>query len=94
LAKKLEQCGVFGVSHHEFLHNAQENKNEWVKKGEEVTAKMLALCQAKYGSTKVQKEEEAILEQSYGTLNSSRANLPSDAETQEQTVFQQSTWSL
>ena len=23
LAKKLDRCGVFGVSHHEYLHHAQ-----------------------------------------------------------------------
>ena len=50
LAKKLDRCGVFGVSHLEFLHNAQENKKEWVKKGEEITASLLERCQAKYGT--------------------------------------------
>ena len=49
LAKKLDRCGVFGVSHLEFLHHAQENKKEWIKKGEAITASLLARCQAKYG---------------------------------------------
>ena len=54
LAKKLDRCGVFGVSHLEFLHNAQENKKEWIKKGEEITAGLLANCQAKFGSKLVE----------------------------------------
>lgn len=66
LAKKLDKCNVFGVSHHEFLHNAQENKNEWLKKGEKVTAALLAKCQAKYGteirSTITPFETDAVLE--------------------------------
>ncbi|CAB9524421.1 Receptor-type guanylate cyclase gcy [Seminavis robusta] len=48
LAKKLHQCGVFGVSYHEYLHHAQENRREWETKGEGITAEMLAHCQSKY----------------------------------------------
>jgi len=33
LAKKLETCGVFGVSSHEYLNYAQQNRNEWESKG-------------------------------------------------------------
>ncbi|CAB9514386.1 Receptor-type guanylate cyclase gcy [Seminavis robusta] len=38
LAKKLENCGVFGVSSHEYLNYAQANRDEWVRKGEDVVA--------------------------------------------------------
>ena len=50
LARKLHKCGVFGVSYHEYLNYALENKKEWMLKGHEVVADMLAQCQAKYGS--------------------------------------------
>lgn len=33
LAKKLKDCGVFGVWSHEYLTYATENLHEWVKKG-------------------------------------------------------------
>ena len=36
LAKKLRECGVFGVSCDEFLNYAEANRNEWAIKGEEI----------------------------------------------------------
>jgi len=36
LAKKLENCGVFGVSSHEYLNYAQSNRDQWVREGEQV----------------------------------------------------------
>jgi len=36
LAKKLEECGVFGVSSAECLDYAMENREQWQKKGEEI----------------------------------------------------------
>lgn len=36
LAKKLETCGVFGVSSDEYLNYALENRHEWELKGEEI----------------------------------------------------------
>ena len=36
LAKKLRECGVFGVSCDEFLNYAEANRNEWALKGEEI----------------------------------------------------------
>jgi hypothetical protein len=41
LAKKLKDCGVFGVSSDEYLNYAEKNRAEWEAKGEEVVAKML-----------------------------------------------------
>ena len=35
LAKKLESCGVFGVSSDEYLAYAMRNREEWEKKGHE-----------------------------------------------------------
>jgi hypothetical protein len=54
LAKKLKECGVFGVSSDEYLNYALENRREWSSKGEEVVAKYID----KY-SKKDEKEEEA-----------------------------------
>ena len=36
LAKKLKECGVFGVSCDEFLNYAETNRNEWEAKGNEI----------------------------------------------------------
>jgi hypothetical protein len=40
LAKKLKDCGVFGVSSDEYLNYALENRSEWASKGEEVVKKL------------------------------------------------------
>ena len=42
LAKKLKECGVFGVSSDEYLMYALENRTEWEIKGREETDKMMA----------------------------------------------------
>jgi hypothetical protein len=42
LAKKLQDCGVFGVSSDEYLNYALENRREWASKGEEVVQKMMS----------------------------------------------------
>ena len=36
LAKKLKNCGVFGVSSDEYLNYAQNNRREWVAKGKQI----------------------------------------------------------
>jgi hypothetical protein len=43
LAKKLQDCGVFGVSSDEYLNYALENRREWATKGEEVVQKMMSM---------------------------------------------------
>ena len=42
LAKKLKDCGVFGVSSDEYLNYAIQNRAEWVRKGEVVVQSYLA----------------------------------------------------
>jgi hypothetical protein len=42
LAKKLSECGVFGVSSDEYLNYAMMNRNEWEKKGAGIVEDMLA----------------------------------------------------
>ena len=47
LAKKLKDCGVFGVSSDEYLNYALENRREWAIKGEEQVKKMIEKYAAK-----------------------------------------------
>lgn len=41
LAKKLRDCGVFGVSSDEFLDYATDNRLEWASKGREIVEEMI-----------------------------------------------------
>ena len=41
LAKKLKDCGAFGVSGDEYLNYATENRKEWEAKGQAVVAEMV-----------------------------------------------------
>jgi len=41
LAKKLKECGVFGVSSDEYLQYAISNRNEWEEKGEVMTERII-----------------------------------------------------
>jgi hypothetical protein len=41
LAKKLHQCGVFGVSSDEYLTYALANREEWEAKGAEIVANLI-----------------------------------------------------
>ena len=41
LAKKLKECGVFGVSSDEYLNYAQRNRQEWEAKGREVVGELI-----------------------------------------------------
>jgi len=41
LAKKLKECGVFGVSSDEYLNYALENRREWASKGQDAVARMV-----------------------------------------------------
>ena len=47
LAKKINDCGVFGVSSDELLKYAKENRRQWELKGEDVVADL----KAKFSST-------------------------------------------
>lgn len=41
LAKKLKDCGVFGVSSDEYLNYAMKNRDEWESRGLEVVQEMV-----------------------------------------------------
>ena len=49
LAKKLKDCGVFGVSSDEYLNYAEKNRQEWEERGQEIVAKMVEEVHRKYG---------------------------------------------
>jgi len=52
MAEKLNRCGVFGVSYHESLTYALENRREWEVKGNDIVQRMLADMQSKYAGEK------------------------------------------
>ncbi|GKY95746.1 hypothetical protein MPSEU_000535400 [Mayamaea pseudoterrestris] len=48
LAKKLKDCGVFGVSSDEYLNYALHNRREWEIKGQGIISEMVEQMKAKY----------------------------------------------
>lgn len=40
LAKKLKECGVFGVSSDEYLNYAEQNRKEWESKGKQIVEEL------------------------------------------------------
>ena len=51
LAKKLENCGVFGVSSYEYLNYAKSNREDWVREGESIVQGYLAEYNREYCSS-------------------------------------------
>jgi hypothetical protein len=51
LAKKLGDCGIFGVSSFEYLNYANKNRAEWEIRGEELVEEMLANIRKGEGSS-------------------------------------------
>ncbi|CAB9514142.1 Receptor-type guanylate cyclase gcy [Seminavis robusta] len=60
LAKKLKDCGVFGISSGEFLSYANQNRNEWETKGPQIVAEMVEIY-GKNEEKEFQDEEVAVL---------------------------------
>jgi len=56
LAKKLKNCGVFGVSSDEYLTYALQNRVEWEKKGKDVCAKMKSRAEEEARSLELLKD--------------------------------------
>lgn len=54
LAKKLDQCGVFGVSSDEYLHYAVQNRTEWEQRGQDIVKELVKTA----SSTKKEKTEK------------------------------------
>ncbi|GKY99151.1 hypothetical protein MPSEU_000870600 [Mayamaea pseudoterrestris] len=51
LARKLKDCGVFGVSSDEYLNYAQRNRMEWEARGEEVVQEMVEKARREIGAS-------------------------------------------
>jgi len=51
LAKKLDQCGVFGVASAEYRDYAQKNRQQWLQQGESIVATMVEQAKLEYTST-------------------------------------------
>jgi 3'5'-cyclic nucleotide phosphodiesterase len=47
LAKKLKDCGVFGVSSDEYLSYATQNRHEWEERGKDLVAAMVETADAR-----------------------------------------------
>jgi class 3 adenylate cyclase len=56
LAKKLKDCGVFGVSSDEYLNYAMKNRQEWEDRGLEVVAGLVEDTQAKLAAENIEAE--------------------------------------
>jgi hypothetical protein len=52
LAKKLKDCGVFGVCSDENLKYAMDNRSEWAEKGKEVVQSFLTEYRKSAGVTR------------------------------------------
>jgi len=52
LAKKLKECGVFGVSSDECLSYAQANRIEWEARGKKIVETMAADVKAEHDSAR------------------------------------------
>ena len=53
LAKKLKDCGVFGVSSDEYLNYAMKNREEWEIRGHEIVAEMIETVINARATTKI-----------------------------------------
>jgi hypothetical protein len=49
LAKKLADCGVFGVSSFEYLNFAARNRDEWISNGREIVQEMKRAAASMHG---------------------------------------------
>jgi hypothetical protein len=68
LAKKLETCGVFGVSSSEYLSYAMANRREWETKGETVVKGYLAAFKAEEKGKKQWDECKGVLQIDHDVL--------------------------
>ena len=61
LAKKLKNCGVFGVSSDEYLNYATKNRAEWESRGQEIVAEMVDKVHKLWGEKDNNKDMEQPL---------------------------------
>ena len=53
LAKKLKECGVFGVASDEYLNYAIQNRTEWEERGQALVGLMIKKAHKKEVSNKI-----------------------------------------
>jgi hypothetical protein len=58
LAKKLDVCGVFGVSSDEYLNYAQLNRDEWEREGEKIVEGFKEKYYSKFPEHRLLRTEE------------------------------------
>ena len=63
LAKKLQECGVFGVSCDEYLNYAIHNREEWEIRGKEIVQQYAEQVQATTTSSLSQRQELIVGQQ-------------------------------
>lgn len=66
LARKLKDCGVFGVSSDEYLTYALQNRVEWEKKGQQVCQKMRSRAEEEARKLEYLKEIKEDVEETEG----------------------------
>jgi hypothetical protein len=66
LAKKLKDCGVFGVSSDEYLNYAQKNRKEWEIRGQDVVARFIETYSKTYVNTSMGQSSNVEPQQSVG----------------------------
>jgi len=62
LARKLKDCGVFGVSSDEYLNYAIQNRQEWEAKGQQIVAAMAESVSATYAEQKKSQKKEQLVQ--------------------------------
>ena len=66
LSKKLDECGVFGISSDENLSYASRNREMWIKKGQAATEEMRAKAEAEWNRIAGISEAEKSILNNYG----------------------------
>lgn len=61
LAKKLKDCGVFGVSSDEYLNYAEKNRQEWDQRGQEVVSSMIEAATKRFGTKQIKRDTTNLL---------------------------------
>jgi len=74
LAKKLKDCGVFGVSSEEYLNYALQNRKEWETRGAEVVSEMVDRLKEAFDSSSSSQTDLTTL--AVSSSNSSRGLPP------------------
>lgn len=77
LAKKLRECGVFGVSSDEYLNYAIQNRKEWEVRGPEVVSEMVEQLERELAAASPVQSRRASKGKGGGTLKSQSCHFPS-----------------